>query len=515
MWIALFHHFWHKSTDRVSRSNDLGSAPRSSASAPGDKSFFDSLLSSHGEHKLIFDLRHYLNLSGFDLMEYKVLTRDGFEIILHRILVRNETDEHRAKRYPVLMVHGLMQSAAAYCTSGDDSLALCLARDGYDVWLGNNRGGFNPKHAIYSIWNPKMWKWGIKEMGTMDVPCMIDFILNKRSSTSNSNPNRNFESNNHAALHNPNVNHASETNSALNANTIQETLSNSNIGRSAPSLILDNNSTPALPIGSRSVPVSRTSSPRLDAGKIALVAHSQGTTQVFYALAKDLMPELADKISCFCALSPAVFAGPLLDRWFLKMIRPMNISMYRFFFGHHAFIGAMSAFHSIMPERWYTYFGYIMFNYLLGWDDTLWNGVYRSRQFLFSPVYVSADLMYWWLGKNGFASQGCIFDQSSPRWFDSDTLPPLQLFVPGRDNLVNPFRLVNRLETYENPRRLEIVDLPNYSHLDVLWAADASTSVADPMSKFIWSCVEDKQQWNCPGHSQWPAPLVPLHSPYL
>jgi pimeloyl-ACP methyl ester carboxylesterase len=369
---------------------------------------------SKQEKKLTFNLQYYMRLIGYDVEEYKITTKDGFVLVLHRLVDCTESSEQRSDRYPVLLIHGLMQSSAAYCTSGDSSLGLTLFRKGYDVWLGNNRCGFNPSHVVYSRMNPRMWQWGIKQMATMDVPCMIDFILDHTR-----------------------------------------------------------------------------------ASKVAITGHSQGTTQLFYALARDEMPELGSKVSSFCALSPAVYTGPLLDRWYMKFVRRLDVGWFRFFFGHHSFIGMMTVTHMLIPESWYTQMGYIMFNYLLGWDDRLWNANYRSRQFIFSPVYVSADLMFWWLGKGGFANQGCIFNQSALEWFD-DKFPPLLLFVPGRDNLVNPFHLVNRLHNFEHLRELKVVDLPTYSHLDVLWAADADIKVGQPMGEFIWSCVEDKENWRAP-----------------
>ncbi|CAN6644832.1 sterol esterase 2 [Trichomonascus vanleenenianus] len=368
------------------------------------------------EKKLELDLGYYIRLAGLDLERHVISTRDGFNIVLEHIVNPKESGEKRARRYPVLLQHGLMQSSAAYATSGNGSLAAFLFECGFDVWLGNNRCGFSPSHILYSRYNVHMWQWGIREMGSLDIPCMIDFILNQ---------------------------HGSNTH------------------------------------------------------KVALVGHSQGTTQTFYALAKGVAPEMGNKLSSFSALAPAVYTGPLLDRWFLKFVRSLPRPVYHAFFGHHSFIGLMNGFHAIMPKTWYTFFGYIMFNYLLGWDDRLWNRHYRNRQFLFSPVYVSSDLMFWWLGKGGFACHGCIFDESVDQWFDHSTFPPLALFVPGRDNLVSPYPLVNRLKSYERLETpVEVVDIPGYSHLDVLWAHDVIDKVGRPLAKFIWSQVEDKHNWD-------------------
>lgn len=373
-------------------------------SSTGDKKVDTSKLAG-AERKLVVDLQYYLRLSGLDLVEYIITTADGFNLVLHHVVDSNETESLRSKRYPVLLVHGLMQSSAAFCTSGDNSIALTLFRDGYDVWLGNNRCGFKPSHQIYNKYSVHMWQWSIHQMATLDLPCMIDFVC---QSTKRS--------------------------------------------------------------------------------KIALVAHSQGTAQTFLALSKFGAPELADKLSSFTALSPAVYSGPLLrQKWFLRCIGPMSRHTYHITFGHHSFIGLMGMMHQVMPERLYTYFGYVMFNYLLGWNDALWNNNYRNRQFIFSPVYVSAELMYWWLGPTGFAASGCIFDQNDDKWFDNSRLPKLAIFAPGRDNLCNAEALVNRLRSYEelDDEKLKVYDLHSYSHLDVLWAADVWEQVGKPLSEFI------------------------------
>lgn len=357
------------------------------------------------------DLRYYIKLQGYDLEEFTVTTQDGFNIELKRIVVPGEDKETAERRYPVLMLHGLMQSSASFCTSGEHSLAFFLVKNGYDVWLGNNRCGFKPSHIHLKSRNLGMWSWRIQELGTLDLQCLVDHVRTTR----------NVE-------------------------------------------------------------------------KIAFVAHSQGTSQTFLALAADCLPELGQKLSCFVALSPAVYTGPLVSRWFLRFVKHFSLSTYRFFFGYHCFLPMMMSMSTLMSNRFYGYMGYVMFRFLFGWNDKLWDPRYRSRQLLFSPVYVSAELMYWWLGKGGFASRGCLFhhDSKDYPWFDSQ-FPPLQLVVPGADNMVDPYKLVTRIKEVEAPymQRVEVTEIPEYSHLDVLWAANAIEKVGFPMLEFITSTRTD------------------------
>ncbi len=41
-----------------------------------------------------------------------------------------------ARRPPVLLMHALMQDSEAFLCGGEHSLALFLADQGFDVWLG-------------------------------------------------------------------------------------------------------------------------------------------------------------------------------------------------------------------------------------------------------------------------------------------------------------------------------------------------------------------------------------------
>ncbi|KAM3418566.1 hypothetical protein BST61_g4543 [Cercospora zeina] len=157
-----------------------------------------------GPDPLVIDVRYYARRVGLDAETYEVQTEDGFLIELIHIINprdykaspdrdhgpqgpdvfragRNDPGsagtEGNSKKYPVLMMHGLLQSAGAFCCNDDDSLAFYLAKSGYDVWLGNNRCGFTPKHTSLSYGDPRMWAWNIRQMGVMDLPALISRVL--------------------------------------------------------------------------------------------------------------------------------------------------------------------------------------------------------------------------------------------------------------------------------------------------------------------------------------------------
>ena len=60
----------------------------------------------------------------------------------------------------------------------DKANAFILAREGYDVWLGNNRGSrFSLGHKTLSSKEREYWEYWQADLGLKDVPTWIDYIL--------------------------------------------------------------------------------------------------------------------------------------------------------------------------------------------------------------------------------------------------------------------------------------------------------------------------------------------------
>lgn len=293
------------------------------------------------------DVGYYARRVGLDVEEFGVQTEDGFIIDLWHVYDPREyaeldpkerqprgpdpftggkrrgralKDQNAPRKYPVLLIHGLLQSAGAYCVNDDQSLAFWLCKVGYDVWLGNNRCGFKPKHVLLEYSDPRMWCWNIRQMGVFDLAALTSRVQ--------------FET---------------------------------------------------------------------GFSKIGLVAHSQGTTETFVALAKEQRPELGEKLSVFCALAPAAYAGPLIGKMYFKFMRVITPAMFRMMFGIHAFIPIMMTMHGLLPAKLYGWLGYKVFSFLFDWTDVRWDRGLRNRFFQFAPVYVSAESMRWWLGRECFA----------------------------------------------------------------------------------------------------------------
>ncbi|KAH8910959.1 alpha/beta-hydrolase [Coniochaeta sp. PMI_546] len=434
------------------------------------------------------DVGYYARRVGLDVEEFQVQTEDGFVIDLWHVFDPKEYTalpaEERAHRgpevfsdvprpsprgkegkrkFPVLLIHGLLQSAGAYCVNDDDSLAFYLCKSGYDVWLGNNRCGFRPKHVLLEYGDPRMWCWNIRQMGVFDLPAL-------------------------------------------------------------------------------------TSRVRYETGfdKIGLVAHSQGTTQSLVALAKEQRPDLGERLTVFCALAPAAYAGPLIGKMYFKFMRVITPAMFRMMFGIHAFIPLMMTMHRLLPPRIYGRLGYMVFSFLFNWSDSRWDRGLRDRMFQFAPVYVSAESMRWWLGRECFARHKCILatkeewraeeredtaqgdrkhdvlaevdrekeeakksekgaeahrrrPKGSTAWYNEQA-PPFALWVAGNDALVDGDKLLRRFERGREPH-VDVVHkrvIPEYEHLDVIWAMDAVEKVFKEVKEVLWKTCDVRDSCRVP-----------------
>lgn len=500
-----------------------------------------------GPDPLVCDVGYYARVEGLDCETFLVQTEDGFIIELWHLYnpltytPKPESDRQPhepdlfpqhvddtikargegyaqpyprgQKKYPVLLLHGLLQSSGAYCCSGSNSLSFYLAKCGYDVWLGNNRCGFHPRHNMLKYSDPRMWAWNIRQMGVLDLPALVSRVLTETGFS-----------------------------------------------------------------------------------KCALVAHSQGTTQTMVALAKEQRPELGKRLSCVCLLAPAAYAGPLIGKMYFKFMRVISPNLFRLIFGIHAFIPFMMTMHALLPARLYGFMGYRVFSFLFNWSDDRWERALRDRSFMFAPVYVSAESMRWWLGRECFARQKCILatkretrmedeedreedreerwenekervsqrqpsDASQHRYFDegrshpserSDPVeeredtpesseangkakapaengsvtapsrpnakqqkqiesnrgrfawydqnaPPMAFWVAGSDDLVDGRRLLRRFERgrepYVNVVHKKIIE--GYEHLDVIWAVDMVDTVGREVGEVVWKTAAQDAKGVC------------------
>lgn len=420
-----------------------------------------------GKDPIVCDVAYYARRVGLDVETFRVQTEDGFIITLWHVynpqeyaalseeereargptvftepLRRNPQSEDKNRRYPVLLVHGLLQSAGTFCTNDDDSLAFFLCKSGYDVWLGNNRCGMSPEHTTLSASDPRMWSWDIRHLGTLDLAALSSRVLYETG----------FE-------------------------------------------------------------------------KLGLVCHSQGTTETFVALAKEHRPDLGDRISVFCALAPAAYAGPLVHNPYFRFMSGLSPGTFRMVFGIHSFIPIMISARNIMHPRLYGTFAYWVFSFLFGWSDERWERDLRHRMFQFSPVYVSSESMRWWLGNESFAKHRCILSthdetindgedndgaqgenpddpclgaERKNTWYGPGT-PPFALWIGGSDELVDGRRLLRRFQQGHEPhvRLVHSKIIEEYEHIDVIWAMDSIEQVGKEVRQVIWNTMSADTRESC------------------
>ncbi|KAJ0176863.1 hypothetical protein K1T71_008042 [Dendrolimus kikuchii] len=108
---------------------------------------------------------------GHKSEEHKIITSDGYILKTFRII--GDTAK------PVLLNHGIFDTADGFIIRGNKSLAITLANEGYDVWLMNVRGNrYSREHLTLNPNNNRsFWEYSVHEFGFYDLPANIDYIL--------------------------------------------------------------------------------------------------------------------------------------------------------------------------------------------------------------------------------------------------------------------------------------------------------------------------------------------------
>ena len=91
----------------------------------------------------------------------EVETDDGYTLTTFHV-TGNEKGKFTPTKSPILIMHGAMSDAAAwvgYYPTGTPMM-LQLAEEGYDIWLGNNRGTeYSQKHKTLTVNQPEFWHY--------------------------------------------------------------------------------------------------------------------------------------------------------------------------------------------------------------------------------------------------------------------------------------------------------------------------------------------------------------------
>ena len=115
--------------------------------------------------------------NGFASESYTVITEDGYVSELYRI--PGKFGESTDGKPAVLLMHGIECDMNFWTVnSADVAPPFILSAQGYDVWLGNNRGSrYALNHTTLDPNSAEFYRFSIDELGLYDLPAFIDHIL--------------------------------------------------------------------------------------------------------------------------------------------------------------------------------------------------------------------------------------------------------------------------------------------------------------------------------------------------
>ncbi|KAJ8922556.1 hypothetical protein NQ315_007586 [Exocentrus adspersus] len=127
----------------------------------------------------------YLEENGYLYENHTVVTEDGYQLLLVRLLSNSSNNTIRP---PILFVHGLFASFNDYLVTGPGIAVGFEALDaGYDVYLINTRGSrWSRSHEALDprLDADKYWNFSFHEVGVFDLPATIDYITDLTGSPS-------------------------------------------------------------------------------------------------------------------------------------------------------------------------------------------------------------------------------------------------------------------------------------------------------------------------------------------
>lgn len=397
--------------------------------------------------KISSNLRYYALQLGLDLLEYKVQTKDGYVLILHRLIDPNHSDEFRNQMPPILCQHGLLSSSGSYLTPGNKSLAVYFLNQGYDVWLGNNRSGFEPLHAFESgnlMHSELYWDWDIKDLAYYDMPCLIEQVL----------------------VHKPTYNKLTLVGHLQGCTQSFLMLMNSELAQIHNKVEAFIGLAPAIYPG--------------------VLFHKRKFLR-FMSLSNNILFQMFFGICCF--LNNLTQARNYL--YGLDLFGKLCVIMFNYLFEWNAFKWNSN------PKVWHFHFVFSV-SYVSSKLMTWWVCHWRQDSFrneLCSKKTYTRKLNDKVVKEEKFnANDEHTFFPYKMSWFSADetkTIVPMIIFNGETDNLVDGGRLSTHMKTFEPGYvvgdNLWIYNVPGYSHLDVVWANDVIESIGEKALKIMRS----------------------------
>ncbi|KAG0078855.1 cholesterol esterase [Podila epicladia] len=214
---------------------------------------------------------------------------------------------------------------------------------------------------------------------------------------------------------------------------------------------------------------------RTGAPSLVYIGFSQGTAQAFASLS--IKPALNDKISLFIALAPAT-TPPGLQNGLITSIIKATPNVIYLLLGRKTPLAAALFWQNLLHPTTYATFIDMAVKFLFGWKSQSMSLVQKavSYQHLYSFTSVRI-LVHWFQIIRTQVFQ--MYDDVQPRVpylsstrshcphpFPTNQIStPIAIFYGGKDTLVNIKSLVSDL-----PELVGVWEVPNYEHLDFLWA---------------------------------------------
>nr|POF17996.1 putative lipase c16a3.12c [Quercus suber] len=136
------------------------------------------------------DFVELCELFGYHAEEHVVQTKDGYLLGLHRLAYRRGEEDRRintdddgqgcVRKRVVYLHHGLLMNSEVWVclTEQERCLPFTLVDQGYDVWLGNNRGNkYSKKSLHHAPTDVQFWNFSMDQFAFHDIPDSIDYIL--------------------------------------------------------------------------------------------------------------------------------------------------------------------------------------------------------------------------------------------------------------------------------------------------------------------------------------------------
>jgi hypothetical protein len=82
--------------------------------------------------------------------------------------------------------------------------------------------------------------------------------------------------------------------------------------------------------------------------------------------------------------------------------------------------------------------------------------------------------------------QKCLLPDTQTTWYDPQLMPPVSLYVGGRDKLVDGRKLIQRFENVEKVGVIRSQIDDDYEHLDCLWSMDCIERIGEKVREDIW-----------------------------